>query len=285
MATITGTSGYDYLYGRGPFPDIDDRISGLEGDDTLLGLDGNDWLDGGDGNDYLYGGVGNDELFGESGNDYLSGGDGYDALYGRNGNDQLFGGDGNDYLYGDAGNDKLSGGVGNDYLSGGYENDTVSYTSATTGVYLQLGPVGDGSGLGRASDGLVILGSLSVGIDSLSGIEVAIGSDFNDTLLGGDGSETLIGGGGDDLLFGMSGDDYLIGGKGADKFRLWGTGGDIVADFKQGEDKLLVRSRAPFANISSQLNGSDTQILQNGQIIGILEGVSITIAPSDLIAG
>jgi len=42
MATITGTSGSDYLYGPGPFPDINDTISGLDGDDWLHGLDGND---------------------------------------------------------------------------------------------------------------------------------------------------------------------------------------------------------------------------------------------------
>ncbi|MEP6487162.1 hypothetical protein NDI43_00650 [Microcoleus vaginatus GB2-A3] len=96
-----------------------------------------------------------------------------------------------------------------------------------------------------------------------------------------------MGGGGDDLLYGgISGNDYLVGGKGADKFRLWsGLGIDTVADFKQGEDKLLVRS--PFTDIISQsvINGSDTEIRQNGQIIGILKGVQITITASDLITG
>jgi len=133
--------------------------------------------------------------------------------------------------------------------------------------------------LGRASDG-------QGGVDSLSGIEVAIGSTYNDTLLGGDGSEMLIGGAGDDLLFGLSGDDYLVGGSGADKFRLWSSSGiDTVADFKKGEDKLLVKSSAPFANITSQWNGSDTEIRQNGAIIGILKGVQIAITASDLITG
>jgi len=66
----------------------------------------------------------------------------------------------------------------------------------------------------------------------------------------------------------------------------WSSSGiDTVADFKQGEDKLLVRSRARFADIISQLNGSDTEIHQNGAIIGILKGVQITITASDLITG
>ena len=88
------------------------------------------------------------------------------------------------------------------------------------------------------------------------------------------------------MLFGLSGDDYLVGGKGADKFRLWRSSGiDTIADFKQGEDKLLVRSRAPFADIISQWNGSDTEIRQNGAIIGILKEVLISITASDLMSG
>ncbi|WP_242728570.1 calcium-binding protein [Microcoleus vaginatus] len=212
----------------------------------------------------------------------VGGGSQNETLLGERGNDSLWGGAGNGSLNGGAGNDLLNGWAGNDLLNGGNGIDTVSYSFGRTGVYLNLGSLDNGSGPGRASDGLG-------GIDSLSGIEVAYGSLlFNDTLLGGDGSETFIGGGGDDLLFGgMSGNDYLVGGKGADKFRLWsGLGIDTVADFKQGEDKLLVLS--PLADIISQsvINGSDTEIRQNGQIIGILKGVQIQqLTASDLITG
>jgi len=312
--------------------DAVDSLSGLE---VVIGSNFNDTLLGKRyNNETLLGGRGNDSLWG-NGNDLLNGGDGIDTVsysdedirtginlqlgevgdgsglgratgrftivtgglrsssqlsdfvdslsgievvIGSNGDDTLVGGSDNETLLGKGGNDSLSGRAGNDLLNGGDGTDTVSYSVGGTGVYLQLGAVGDGSGLGRASDG-------QGGIDSLSGIEVAIGSRYNDTLLGGDGSETLIGGAGDDLLFGMSGDDYLVGGKGADKFRLWKSGIDTVADFKQGEDKLLVRSRAPFTEITSQLNGSDTEIRQNGVIIGILKGVRITITASDLITG
>ncbi|WP_445306049.1 calcium-binding protein [Microcoleus vaginatus] len=316
MATRTGTPGPDYLF---PFQSFffrpaNDIIYGLAGNDTILGLRGDDSLSGGVGDDCLYGGTGNDLLYGATGSDSLDGGTGNDGLYGGEGDDSLDGGTGNDYLNGGdgfdpdlrvahfrpdasgyddypSGNDLLSGGTGDDYLVGGSGNDllnggdgidTVSYNGlGDTGVYLQLGAVGDGSGLGRASD-------WRGDIDSLSGIEVAIGSWYNDTLLGGDGSETLIGGMGNDLLFGLSGNDYLVGGTGSDKFRLWrGWGIDTIADFQQGQDKLLVRSRAPFADIISEsvINGSDTEIRQNGQIIGILKGVRITITASDLITG
>jgi Ca2+-binding RTX toxin-like protein len=164
-------------------------------------------------------------------------------------------------------------------LDGGAGIDTVSYTSATTGINLQLGEIGDGSGLGRATDGLGA-------IDSLSGIEVVIGSSYNDTLLGGDGSQTLSGGGGDDILFGSRGDDHLVGSRGFDKFKLGKNSGiDSVIDFKQGEDKLLVSSSPPFADIISHWNGSDTEIRQTGEIIGILKGVLISITASDLMSG
>jgi Ca2+-binding RTX toxin-like protein len=87
-------------------------------------------------------------------------------------------------------------------------------------------------------------------------------------------------------LFGSRGDDHLVGGSGSDKFKLARSSGiDNVADFKQGEDKLLVRSSAPFADIISQWNGSDTEIRQNGAIIGILKGVKIRITASDLMSG
>jgi len=89
---------------------------------------------------------------------------GNETIYGMAGDDTLWGLGSNDFLYGGVGNDFLYGGAGNDSLDGGAGIDTVSYTSATTGIYLQLGEIGDGSGLGRTTDGLG-------GVDSLSGIE------------------------------------------------------------------------------------------------------------------
>ena len=86
-------------------------------------------------------------ITGTSGDDRISDWTGnHTTLLGLGGNDWLDGLDGNDYLFGGDGNDELFGGSGNDYLSGGYDNDTVSYTSATTGVYLQLGQSAMGLG-------------------------------------------------------------------------------------------------------------------------------------------
>jgi Ca2+-binding RTX toxin-like protein len=48
------------------------------------------------------------------------------------------------------------------------------------------------------------------GTDTLSGLEVVIGSNSDDILTGGSGNDTLIGGLGNDLLDGGSGIDTVI---------------------------------------------------------------------------
>ena len=141
-------------------------------------------------------------LNGESGNDWL---------LGESDDDWLLGGSGNDSLNGESGNDWLRGESGYDSLNGGDGIDTVSYSDATTGIYLQLGdiPRWYGYELARTTDGLG-------GVDSLSGIEVVIGSNFNDTLVGKRSiNETLLGGRGNDSLSG-GGNDLLNGGDGID---------------------------------------------------------------------
>lgn len=95
------------------------------------------------------------ETFGTSGDDAFCG-EPYstsdnDTIYGRAGNDTLCGLGGNDFLYGDRGNDFLYSDKDNDLLNGGDGIDTVSYNYKNTrGITLQLGEIGDGSGLGRA---------------------------------------------------------------------------------------------------------------------------------------
>ncbi len=135
--------------------DINDLISGEEGDDYILGLEGDDTLHGGQGRDLLYGGQGNDRLYGDS-EDSLIGGEGSDTLYISNGNndggysnggqgdDFLVGNDGRNSLFGDDGNDILNGNGGRDTLVGGNGNDTIlfgigdgtDYTYNDHGVFL-----------------------------------------------------------------------------------------------------------------------------------------------------
>lgn len=105
MATITGTSGDDFLPGT---PD-NDSISGLAGADNITSGAGNDTIDGGDGEDQIRGGDGNDLILGGPGSDPF--------MFGEAGNDTILGGDGDDHLRGGSGVDVFDGGAGLDRVS------------------------------------------------------------------------------------------------------------------------------------------------------------------------
>ena len=178
-------------------------------------------------------------------NDTLFGTTNADEIHGGNGADVLFGYGGNDFLFGDAGNDTLIGGAGADALNGGTGFDTASYASATGSVYVNLaantGAYGDAQG------------------DTFSSIEKVVGSNFSDVLMahdagvvfegggghdyltGGAGVDNLNGGAGNDTLEGGDGWDVLTGGSGADHFVFHrGDGPDVITDFQQGVDKIVL---------------------------------------------
>ena len=63
----------------------------------------------------------------------------------------------------------------------------------------------------------------------------------NDLLDGNAGNDVVNGGAGDDLLFGAVGADTLTGGAGDDQFLLVaGNGSDLVTDFEDGQDLLVL---------------------------------------------
>ncbi|MBD2067771.1 calcium-binding protein [Leptolyngbya sp. FACHB-671] len=174
MATIIGTSEYDYLSGT----DRKDSIIGLAGNDILDGDKGADIMDGGMGNDIyrvdhnrdviiegvdagtdvvlsvtnnytLSPNVENLELLGSAnsggGNaldNYISGNNSNNYLWGGAGNDTIFGGDTNfgavtndsDTMLGGDGNDFLIGGIGSDVLTGGAGADYFYISSDSNGI-------------------------------------------------------------------------------------------------------------------------------------------------------
>ncbi|MFC7498316.1 hypothetical protein ACFQRC_03675 [Enterovirga sp. GCM10030262] len=144
-----------------------------------------------------------DNLEGTAGNDRLAGFEGNDVLSGLGGNDRLDGG---------ANNDQLDGGDGDDILLGGSGIDTARYADAGAGIALRLSRA-------TAQD------TLGAGVDTLDGIENAIGSAFADNIAGTTGANRLEGGGGDDSLGGQAGKDVLIGAGGNDVLR-GGRGND-----------------------------------------------------------
>jgi Ca2+-binding RTX toxin-like protein len=206
-----------------------DTVIGNAGDDALAGEGGNDNLDGGDGADRLVGGDGADIANGGADNDSIDGGIGDDTLNGGAGNDTVTGGAGTDTINGNDGNDYIEGGAGGDIINGGAGIDTVSYANSFEGVVIHLQ---SGTALFGDADG-----------DSLTEVEQAMGSGFNDTLAGTAGNNTLWGLAGNDQLSGGNGADVLKGGAGNDTFAytsigestVAAAGRDTITDFSTGD--------------------------------------------------
>jgi uncharacterized protein (TIGR01370 family) len=145
---------------------------------------------------------GDDVIFGSMNGNAINGGNGNDKIAGRAGIDVIYGDAGNDILLGGNEADKLFGGTGLDQLFGGAGNDIL-----------------EGAG----------------------DHDVLDGQSNDDKINGGKGNDQLIGGDGQDILLGAGGNDTLTGGAGSDQF-VFGKrfGNDIVTDFQQGVDKLLL---------------------------------------------
>ncbi|WP_409261488.1 Ig-like domain-containing protein, partial [Pseudomonas putida] len=231
----------------------------------------------------LNGTAGDDVLMASNADTLLNGGDGHDVLVGGAGNDTLHGGNGNDLLIG---------GLGNDLLDGGAGNDTASYASATGGVTVDLsltGPQHTGA----------------AGVDTLTGIENLIGSDYDDTLIGdagdnllngGLGNDVLKGGDGNDIIIGGPGNDIMTGGNGNDTF-VWqkgDTGHDTVTDFTPGSDhldlsQLLQGENATAASLDDYLHfkvsGSGSNVVSTievSSVAGAAPTQTIDLAGVDL---
>jgi Ca2+-binding RTX toxin-like protein len=189
----------------------------------------------------------------------VTGGGGNEAIGGSNAGQTLNGAGGNDVIYGNGGADSLIGDAGVDYLSagaddgasdsfnGGADNDTVSYSGAAGGVTLNL--------LAGTAFGA------SIGSDTLTGIELAVGSMFNDYVFGTNDHNTLWGMGGhdsvygllgNDLIFGEAGNDVLIGASGADALH-----GDDGADYAYGGDDPDVATGGAGLDVLLGENGAD----------------------------
>lgn len=142
---------------------------------------------GTDAGETLTGSNGMDTLNGGGGDDILNGGRGADRLEGGAGSDQLNGGDGDDLLAGDAGE--------RDTLNGGAGSDTVGYAGADRGVIVDFDVQ------------LTWDGQLN---DTLSSVENAVGTDFDDIFFGSSANNVIDGGrGGADDIRGYDGNDTV----------------------------------------------------------------------------
>jgi Ca2+-binding RTX toxin-like protein len=246
-AVVSGTGGNDTLIGTAG----DDTLNGLGGDDTLRGEAGNDTLDGGTQVDF--------DLA-----DYTTApgpvtvnlstgtatGHGTDTLIDIEG---ALGSDFDDTLIGgNAAQEYFRAGQGNDTIQGGESFDIIDHVDATSAVTVVFTAPGAGTVTGGA------------GNDSFTGVEMVLGSQFNDTMTGSSADETLRGRGGDDTLDGGGGidrADYRTAASGVTVNLTTGTatGGD-------GNDTLL-----NFEHVRGSLNFADTLIGDAGN--NLLQGM------------
>ncbi|MDF1721672.1 MAG: hypothetical protein P1U65_13430 [Minwuia sp.] len=220
------------------------------------------------GDDSVAGNAGQDAVFGGAGDDTLSGGAGVDLLQGDAGGDQIFGG---------AGQDLISGGAGDDLIDGGAGIDIADFAEGGTAVVVDLG-VGVAAGAASGNDTLtdieVVLGSaaadtiqLADGVDG----QAAVGGAGNDTLTGGDladdallgqlGNDQAFGGSGDDFVDGGGGDDTLSGGDGVDELE-GGAGNDLITG-GAGDDSLI-GDQAADGDQALSFDGVDDSIAVTG---------------------
>ena len=261
----------------------DDVLKGAGGNDTLYGDLGNDTLNGGTGDDTLKGGGGADSLEGGAGIDtasYLgsssgvtvnlqtgkgSNGDaqgdtlsGIENLQGSGHGDILIGDAGANRIEGFGGNDVMKGGGGADTLDGGAGIDTVGYSDAAAGVTVNLGT---GQGFGGEAEG-----------DRYIGIENAVGSEFDDTLVGDTGTNTLLGGAGNDTLKGGGGADSLEGGAGTDTASYRLATSAVTANLETGKGARGEAEGDTYANIENLQGSGYDDWLQGDAQANTLEG-------------
>lgn len=112
-----------------------------------------------------------------------------------------------------------------DFFGGGGSN-SVLYTSALTGLLIDLADTSNSTGFATN--------------DTFTDIKFLHGSHFDDTIIAGSGVTNLYGEGGDDLLIDAAGTQRLSGGAGSDTFRLIEADGaqDRILDFEIGTDVL-----------------------------------------------
>jgi Ca2+-binding RTX toxin-like protein len=178
-------------------------------------------IEGTGGDDIRGGTAGQDVFFMWRGDDQVTGEGGDDTICLGEGDDTADGGAGSDTIFGEGGNDTFTDVAGDNTLDGGAGTDTVDQSAAAGPVTIDL----TGNSITRADT------------DTLTSIEDAIGSPFDDTITGTDGPNTLDGGPGKDTITGGGGADTITGGPGDDE--IHGGDGDDIIDGTNGKDLVF----------------------------------------------
>lgn len=186
-----------------------------------------------------------------------------------------FTGDGNDAVKDGGGNSTIIGGSGNgnDTYDGGSGIDTVEYTSASTGIEVNLS-AGTASGAEIGQDVLLGIENVVGG----QGADTITGSSAANILSGGDGADVLGGGAGNDRLLGEAGDDTLDGGTGTDT--LVGGGGDDSYVVDNVKDSVIELADEGADTVRSSVSHTLASNVEDLVLLGTgaLKGTGNTLA-------
>ena len=216
-----------------------------------------------------------DDIVGTAGDDTILAGDGDDTVAAGAGNDTVDGGTGDDVIAGDAGDDLLVGGAGDDDLDGGEGTDTASYAGAEAGVEVDLAAgtaVGDGDDtlsnmevvIGSIYDDVIAGDDAANTLDGLAGDDTIDGGAGDDVISGGAGNDILAGGAGDDLLRGGAGNDSVDGGAGFDTLDLSDATGVITLDTAAGKVSGTGIGSDTFTSIEAFRFGAGNDVVTGG---------------------
>ncbi|MEM1298908.1 MAG: calcium-binding protein [Pseudomonadota bacterium] len=280
MPTITLGSGNDTY--------IDDTIAPDQTVDTIFAGDGDDSIFSSTGDDIIYGGDGDDTISSNSAGfftgDVVYGGDGDDvittALFSggsaSTAADTVFGGDGNDSIVGaaggpipgtdvifagadddtvdgngggdvidlGAGNDLVIARIGEDTIEGGTGVDTIDFSRDYQSVTIDL--------QGGPTDLVNFEGDAER--EDITGFEIVIGTNGNDTILGNAADNTLVG---------LAGDDVLDGRDGSDLFRPDG-GANTITGGEGGTDRDVIDYSDRPLGLTVIFDGSERGVVIGG---------------------
>lgn len=280
-----------------------ENIRGGGNDDVINGNVNDNKLAGGGGSDTLWGGDGNDWIYGDFSDTNIDGGDGLntidfsdmdathsltitfsqssitilDGTASNSANITNFinavGGLGNDTLVGDAQNNTLNGnngadnyqaGAGNDIIivdeadkniNGGADGDTIDFNHFSLGITLNLAVTG--------SQTLHNAQSITM---SITNIEHANGTNFDDIISGSSLVNIINGGAGNDVVFLQLNDvgyDIIDGGAGNDWVNLSQLDKFIATNIRLNQDTTFISASYDYQLASASANSLSQSITLN----------------------
>lgn len=202
-----------------------ENVIGSRFNDTIRGDAGDNLIQGDGGADQILGGAGNDTVAFTHASGPVTIDLGSQLTWDGQSNSTLssienaIGSRYSDVIFGDDGNNLIDGGGGADTVYGSAGNDTISFATSKSSVTIDLAYQSTWDGLNNVT---------------LSSIENAIGSKFNDTILAGDERN-------------MTPDGILTGNGGSDTFGFHkGFGHQVITDFAR--DDIIKVERGLFTN-------------------------------------